>query len=162
ISETLTDPAQSTTAAGMLGAETGYMSPEQIEGRTMDRQSDAFSLGLLTFKMLTGRLPYSGRTPVEMLMARVTQRARTLSDVEPAITWGRVNAVVARVLETDRTKRYATAGDFARELTQAATSSAKPVLDENVQFTVYRPSEVRPNEWYPLLAFAHLAEAPDD
>lgn len=48
-------------------------------------------------------------------------------------------------------------------LAAAETAPAKPVrLDENVQFTVYRPRRVRPNEWYELLAFAHLADRRPD
>jgi len=39
---------------------------------------------------------------------------------------------------------------------------SEPVMDENVQFTVYRPRSVRPQKWYPLLAFAHLDELPED
>lgn len=61
-------------------------------------------------------------------------------------------------------KPWADVTDPALSLTKEAESEQKPAtfLDENVQFTVYRPRSVQPEQWYPLLAFAHLGERPAD
>jgi hypothetical protein len=80
----------------------------------------------------------------------------------------------ASLLEFDRAERAVALGedsaeapaaldeDFDEELGDEAEPSRQLVADDNVQFSVYRPRIVQPEKWYPLLAFAHLAERPPD
>lgn len=59
------------TRTGTLRGSPYYMSPEQTEGRTLDRRTDIYSLGVIFFEMLTGTRPYSGSTAIEVLQQHV-------------------------------------------------------------------------------------------
>ncbi|HEV3143940.1 MAG TPA: serine/threonine-protein kinase [Gemmataceae bacterium] len=61
-----------------------YMAPEQAAGEKGDARSDLFSLGVVLFRMLTGRLPFSGRTALEILTSLATETAPLVSEFNPA------------------------------------------------------------------------------
>ncbi|HJQ70656.1 MAG TPA: protein kinase [Blastocatellia bacterium] len=146
---------------------TGYMSPERVQRASLDARADVYSLGMIVYEALMGRLPFKTTSPADS----VGKRPDLLKPVE---------AVVMRAISIKREDRQASAAEFYKELQEAITR--KPVevrneptvglagkerdnpiyLDDNVQFTVYRPSRVRPREWYTMLAFAHLSERPPD
>ncbi|OAI45320.1 hypothetical protein AYO44_02645 [Planctomycetaceae bacterium SCGC AG-212-F19] len=59
----------------------GYMSPEQVRGEQVDQRSDIYSLGAILFQLLTGRLPFAGRTVMEILMAQATDGLPTFASL---------------------------------------------------------------------------------
>lgn len=93
----------------------GYLSPEQIRGEPLDGRSDIFSLGVVIYEMSTGRLPFEGRTPTEMLGS--IQRGgpppvgRYLEDAPEEIDW-----ILARALAREREDRYQTAREWLTDL----------------------------------------------
>ncbi len=96
-----------------------YMSPEQAQDRPLDSRSDVYSLGVILFEMLTGRLPFNANTAVGLLYQHVHQPVPDMAalrrDTPPT-----VQAVLARALAKDPAERYATAGEMATALESAA------------------------------------------
>src|SRR4051794_18067181 len=92
-----------------------YISPEQVKGKRGDGRSDIYSMGVILYEMLTGRLPFSGTSPMEVMNDRVLNHP-----VPPAIADSRISPqiqeVLYRALERDPQNRYAHARDFAHDL----------------------------------------------
>jgi eukaryotic-like serine/threonine-protein kinase len=93
------------TRTGVLMGTPDYMSPEQARAEKVDARSDLFSLGIIFFEMLTGRLPFQADTLMAKLLQRVQQRAVAVTEIDPAIPAG-VSKVVSKCLEPDVNKRY--------------------------------------------------------
>jgi hypothetical protein len=103
----------SITEAGAIVGTIAYMSPEQARGVQVDARSDLWSLGVVLYQMLTGKLPFPGDAPVDVLAA-IIQR-------EPAPFPGRdvparLQHIVFKALAKDREQRYSSARDFLAEL----------------------------------------------
>ena len=62
------------------------MSPEQLRGKTLDARTDIYSLALMTYEMLTGKLPFQGRTQQEMMIARLRSEPTPLRKYAPIST----------------------------------------------------------------------------
>ena len=103
------------TRTGVLMGTPDYMSPEQARAEKVDARSDLFSLGIIFFEMLTGRLPFQADTLMAKLLQRVQQRAVAVTEIDPTIPAG-VSAVVAKCLEPDVTKRYQTIREILDDL----------------------------------------------
>jgi len=90
------------TAANTLLGTPQYMSPEQALAQPLDARSDIFSLGVVLYEVLDGRLPFAGSSLTDTLIRIVTHSHPTLKDGPPALA-----AIVDRCLEKKRERRYA-------------------------------------------------------
>lgn len=116
------------TRTGVVFGTPDYLSPEQATGDApIDGRSDLFAVGVLLYELLTGTRPFRAPTAVATAFRVVHAEAPTLAaagvNVDP-----RLEAVVARLLQKDPMKRYATAGEVARELEKFCPDPAKRVL----------------------------------
>jgi serine/threonine-protein kinase len=112
---------QKLTATGIILGTPEFMSPEQLRGRPLDPRTDIYSLALMTYEMLTGKLPFSGRTQQEMMIARLRSEPMPLRTAAPALALPEaVERVLAKAMHRDPGDRYATAPEFAQALTAAA------------------------------------------
>ena len=106
------DQGEATKVGAMVGTPS-YMSPEQIQGQTIDRRTDIFSAGILFYQLLTGQKPFEG-VGMGLAMKIVSSDPvppTKLVQIPPVI-----DAVVARALAKEADKRYQTAKAFAEDL----------------------------------------------
>jgi tetratricopeptide (TPR) repeat protein/predicted Ser/Thr protein kinase len=107
------------TMAGMVVGTVSYMAPEQALGRPVDHRSDLFSFGIVLFELATGRMPFDGTTPTEIIDHILHDTPPPLSRFISNIP-GALDAIVARALEKDPSFRYQSARDMQRDLRQVA------------------------------------------
>jgi Protein kinase domain/GAF domain len=101
-----------------------YMAPEQmIASSSVDARSDIWSMGAVLYELLSGRLPFSGHTPLEMFAAVMTRPPIPLRAHFEAPLPARVEAIVDRCLQKDRAARYASMPELARDLRAAVTTA---------------------------------------
>ena len=93
-----------------------YLSPEQASGLMATPASDVYAAGVVAFEMLTRTLPFDADSPVAIAMRHLHERPPAPSDVLPSIPPA-VDAVVLRALDKDPTRRFPSAGAFARAMT---------------------------------------------
>ena len=107
------------TREGMAVGTLTSMSPEQLLGKPLDARSDLFSLGVVMYEMLTGRLPFGGSTAVAIADAILHAPPRPVRDVAAP---ERLKAVILRLLEKDPAGRYASAEELKAELSEIEAS----------------------------------------
>ena len=109
------------TATGIVLGTPEFMSPEQLRGKPLDARSDIYSLGLMTYELLTGQLPFSGKTQQDMMIARLKGDPMALRTMRPELGFSAaVEKVLLRSLARDPGDRYATAPQFASAFAAAA------------------------------------------
>ena len=114
--------AEKLTATGIVLGTPEFMSPEQLRGKQLDPRSDIYSLALMTFEMLTGKLPFEGRTQQELMIARLRSDPIPLRRMRPDLQFpAEVERVLLKGMARDPTDRFATAPDFAEALKRAAS-----------------------------------------
>jgi serine/threonine protein kinase len=95
------------TKAGMLMGTPQYMSPEQARGEKVDERTDVFSLGVLLYEMVTGRAPFAGTTPSEVIAAVLRDEPPPLSEYIPDAP-PELERIISNALRKDRGVRYQT------------------------------------------------------
>jgi serine/threonine protein kinase/Flp pilus assembly protein TadD len=93
------------TGAGVIIGTPEYMSPEQAEVKDVDQRSDIYSLGVILFEMLTGRVPFEGETLLGIVMKHKSQPPQNPKELNPQIP-DDLNRMILRCLEKSREKRY--------------------------------------------------------
>jgi len=109
--------AKGITGAGVMIGTPEYMSPEQVEGKDVDQRSDIYSLGIILYEMVTGRVPFEGDTPFTIGVkhkSEIPQDPRQLNAQVPSD----LSRAIIKCLEKDKEKRYQSAGEVQSELTK--------------------------------------------
>jgi serine/threonine protein kinase len=109
------------TSTGIFLGKLKYSSPEQLgglrEGETLDPRSDLYSLGVVLYELLTGKLPFPGESSRELFAAHLFKEAVPFSVSDPGNRVPEsVRAAVLKAIEKERDRRYATADEFDREI----------------------------------------------
>jgi serine/threonine-protein kinase len=122
---------QKVTRTGMVVGTPEYMSPEQLAGDKLDGKSDIYSLALVAFNMLTGKLPFPSETVQESMIMRLTDKPKPLFEMNPGVTWpAGVQAVMDRALERDAKLRYQSASEFGQALWTAIAEMPRSEVAE--------------------------------
>src|ERR1700761_7557299 len=118
IARAVAENALGVTQPGMVMGSVAYVSPEQAQGRELDARSDLYSLGVVLYQMVTGRLPFNGETPVAVALKHVSEPAPVLDPfrdgVSPALA-----SIVAKLLQKNPADRFASATELGRALREA-------------------------------------------
>ena len=105
------------TRTGQVLGTVGYMSPEQVTGQEMDGRSDLYSLGVVAFETLSGKLPFDGPAPV-VIVAHAVKPAPPLASVAPHVPLA-LCAIVDRCLRKDPADRYESGDALAAAFEEA-------------------------------------------
>jgi len=92
-----------------------YMSPEQIKGYPLNQKTDLYSLGVLLFQLLTGRLPFRAGNQATLIYRIINTDAPAVTALNPNLPEG-LNAILKRALEKDLYSRYRNGAEFAKDL----------------------------------------------
>jgi serine/threonine-protein kinase len=111
--------ASQMTEAGSIVGTAQYLSPEQARGAPVDPRSDLYSLGIVLYEMLTGKVPFTGDTPVEIAMKHLSQVPEPPSKLRPDVPHD-LDAVVMRALAKDPDQRYGSAEEMDADLARVA------------------------------------------
>ena len=108
-------PTSPVTQEGMIVGTFQYMSPEQIEGKELDRRSDIFSLGAVLYEMLTGKKAFEGKTQLSVASAILEKEPAPIRMIKP-LTPANLDHAIRKCLAKDCDERWQTARDLASEL----------------------------------------------
>jgi tetratricopeptide (TPR) repeat protein/predicted Ser/Thr protein kinase len=111
----VTDSFSSMTQLGVLLGTPIYMSPEQAKAQNVDARSDLFTIGLILYELLTGEVPFLGKTLKETLRKRSEELAVAPSALDPKIPKV-LNQIVLKCLKTDPVDRYQDTGELIEAL----------------------------------------------
>jgi serine/threonine protein kinase len=95
-----------------------YVSPELARGYPVDRQSDVYTLGVVAFHVLTGQLPFHGTSPIQYLLAHISNPAPSISEFAPRLPTS-LDVVFKKAMAKNASDRYETAGEFLRAYREA-------------------------------------------
>jgi len=107
--------ASSRTRTGVVLGTPSYMSPEQLAGKLVDGRSDLFSLGVMTFELLTGELPFDGDTMATLMYQIANEPHPDIKTLQPKLP-ACLGAVMDRALAKDPDQRYQSVDEFCQAL----------------------------------------------
>lgn len=137
IAKASSSDAQKVTKTGLVVGTPEYMSPEQLSGDKLDGRSDIYSLALVAFNCLTGKLPFPSETAQEAMIMRLTDRPRMLSEIRPDITWPeKLQEVMDRGLARDADERYQSAAQFGRDFAEAVSGMPSVAASEGATMVI--------------------------
>jgi eukaryotic-like serine/threonine-protein kinase len=120
------------TRTGIALGTASYMAPEQAKGREVTSLADLYAVGVMMFEMLTGRVPFQGNDPLEVLYQQVHQDPPSLRDINPEIP-GWLEQITLRAMSKEPGERYASANEMIGALSSGnrsedATRQMDPAL----------------------------------
>jgi hypothetical protein len=166
------------TQSGMVVGTPEYMSPEQGWGQPVDHRGDIYAVGVLMYELLTGKIPFTGQTMMEILNRHMFD----VPDVKQPNIPEEVGAIILKAMQKDRSLRFQSMNELAAAV-EAVGTGASPVtvVDEEIRtpwgpvtarFAAVPPPQAQPRSWMWLsvlsaviavgaLVFAMLPDPPD-
>jgi len=99
------------TGEGAIIGTPEYMSPEQVEGEDIDRRSDIYSLGIVLYEMVTGKVPFEGATPLSIALKHKTAEPQNPKEFNPQVP-EELSLLILNCLNKDKEKRYQNAQEL--------------------------------------------------
>ena len=112
----------SKTKTGMVLGTPSYMSPEQLSGKKVDGRSDLFSLGVMLYQMVIGKLPFQGESMSTLMYKIANEPHQDIAEIRPELAAQRpcLSEIINRALQKDVNQRYQTGADMARDIQACA------------------------------------------
>lgn len=123
----LMDGSSNLTATGTLIGTPAYMSPEQGQGRNLDRRSDIYSLGVMIYELATGRVPFKSDTPIGVIFKHVSEPLPPAEALNPSLPPDLV-AAINRALAKQPEDRFQTAGELVDAVEASIDETPEPRL----------------------------------
>jgi eukaryotic-like serine/threonine-protein kinase len=115
------------TSANVMMGTAKYLSPEQVRGKKLDGRADLYSLGLVLYECLAGRVPFLGETDTDTALARLNRDPTDLARLRPTLPYG-LAELIHRLLARRPMDRFATGSELRVALTRIATRADDPTL----------------------------------
>ncbi len=144
------------TASGMGVGTPDYMAPEQAQGQPVDGRTDLYSLGVMLYEMLTGRLPFDAESGMAVVVKHITEPPRPPRDLCPEIP-AAVELVILKSLEKNPDDRYPTAEAMIAALARAVGPQPNGVVDTTDAAAVTPPVAIaarsgEPSRWRTIVS----------
>ncbi|MDQ2908529.1 MAG: Stk1 family PASTA domain-containing Ser/Thr kinase [Candidatus Eremiobacteraeota bacterium] len=140
IARAVSTQTMTVTQPGLVMGSVYYISPEQAQGHELRETSDLYSLGIVLYQMLSGKLPYGGDSPITVALKHVSGPVPSLDPgelpVSPALA-----AIVRRLMAKDPQERFSSAGEVAKALREAREHPSLAAPFESARQTTTAPFE---------------------
>jgi eukaryotic-like serine/threonine-protein kinase len=127
--------ATAVTAASVVLGSVRYLSPEQAKGEEVGPPSDLYSLGVVLYEMLTGRLPFEAENPIATAMKHVTEEPPSPRELDPTIPKA-LEAITLKLLKKDPNHRYESATELAEDLKRLLVGPIPAAVSDPSQMTL--------------------------
>lgn len=107
--------SETQTMAGSAVGSVHYISPEQAKGETTDNKADIYSVGVMLYEMLTGRLPFEGESTVSVALMQLQQEPKRPRELDPSIPIG-LEQITMRAMQKRKSDRYQSASEMLMDL----------------------------------------------
>lgn len=135
------------TGSGVMIGTPEYMSPEQAELKDVDRRADIYSLGVVLYEMVTGRVPFEGETPLSVAMKHKTETPRNVREINALISKD-LAGIILKCMEKDPGKRYQTAEELIADLNRVehGLSTQERVVPKKAKVTTRQIKAAQPEK----------------
>ncbi len=128
--------AKGITGSGVMIGTPEYMSPEQVDGKEADHRADIYSLGVILYEMVTGRVPFEGDTPFSIGVKQKSEIPRSPKEINEQVPED-LNRVILTCMEKEKEKRYQSTGELHSELMnlEKGIPTTERIVPERKPFT---------------------------
>jgi serine/threonine-protein kinase len=134
------------TQEGMVFGTPEFMSPEQARGEPLDARSDIYSLGTILYELITGKLPFDAKQPMDYINKHINEPPIPLAERAPGKTFPPgLQQVIDRALEKDRNTRHASAAEFGQALRDVVRGKLITGVMRSLPTSSSQPPPTAPN-----------------
>ncbi|MCC7448617.1 MAG: protein kinase [Anaerolineae bacterium] len=154
--------AEGLTGSGMAIGTPGYMAPEQGLGVPIDPRADIYSLGVMAYEMLTGKVPFSAETPMAVILKHINDPVPSATTVNPDLPFA-VDRVIEKAMAKRPEERYQNASELTRALSAAvgpAEETRPRYLQTVAEMTINELAEARKRRSAELAAVPPVGTPP--